>query len=151
MAGDQKEKDELRAIIKNLEEKLKGISSSLQNFHYGWSDTHHHLLSFCCLLWSQNPSKMCTTTHCVVPLSDLSVISLFEQICPSLQISSPSFSSLVFVSVNDPPCCGSQATFMQCMITRSFLWCLKCSSTAKAIITVHPDLCNQVNSGSFTP
>ena len=24
MAGDQKEKDELRAIIKNLEEKLKG-------------------------------------------------------------------------------------------------------------------------------
>jgi len=24
MAGDQKEKDELRAMIKNLEEKLKG-------------------------------------------------------------------------------------------------------------------------------
>ena len=31
MAGDQKEKDELRAMIKNLEEKLKGSGKSLVN------------------------------------------------------------------------------------------------------------------------
>ena len=31
MAGDQKEKDELRAMIKNLEERLKGSGKSLAN------------------------------------------------------------------------------------------------------------------------